>query len=65
MVFSATFNIMSAISWLSVLMVEETGVPGKNHDLPQIPDKLYQIILHRVHIVMSGIRARNLGNEMH
>jgi hypothetical protein len=65
MVFSATFNNMSAISWLSVLMVEETGVPRENHDLPQIPDKLYQIILHRVHIVMSGIRAHNLSNVMH
>jgi hypothetical protein len=39
MVFSATFNNMSAISWLSVLMVEETGVLGENHDLPQITDK--------------------------
>jgi hypothetical protein len=65
MVFSATFNNMSAISWWSVLLVEETGVPGENHDLPQILDKLYQIILHRVHIVMSGIRAHNLSNDIH
>jgi hypothetical protein len=26
---SANFNNISAISWLSVLLVEETGVPGK------------------------------------
>jgi hypothetical protein len=26
-----TFNNISAISWLSVLLVEETGVPGENH----------------------------------
>ena len=31
MVFHATFNSISAISWHSVLLVEETGVPGKNH----------------------------------
>jgi hypothetical protein len=31
MVFNATFNNISAISWLSVLLVEETGVPGENH----------------------------------
>jgi hypothetical protein len=31
MVFNATFNNISAISWRSVLLVEETGVPGKNH----------------------------------
>jgi hypothetical protein len=29
MVFNATFNNISAISWQSVLLVEETGVPGK------------------------------------
>jgi hypothetical protein len=27
----ATFNNISAISWRSVLLVEETGVPGENH----------------------------------
>jgi hypothetical protein len=31
MVFNATFNIISVISWRSVLLVEETGVPGENH----------------------------------
>ena len=28
MVFNATFNNISAISWQSVILVEETGVPG-------------------------------------
>ena len=31
MVFSATFNNISVISWRSVLLVEETGGPGENH----------------------------------
>ena len=31
MVFNATFNNISAISLQSVLLVEETGVPGKKH----------------------------------
>ena len=31
MVLSATFNNISVISWWSVLLVEETGVPGENH----------------------------------
>ena len=31
MVFDATFNNISVISWWSVLLVEETGVPGTNH----------------------------------
>ena len=31
MVFKDTFNNISAISWRSVLLVEETGVPAENH----------------------------------
>jgi hypothetical protein len=31
MVFNATFNNISVISWRSVLLVDETGVPGENH----------------------------------
>jgi hypothetical protein len=30
-VFNATFNNISIISWRSVLLIEETGVPGENH----------------------------------
>jgi len=29
--FNATFNNISVILWLSVLFVEETGVPWENH----------------------------------
>ena len=31
MVVNATFNNISAISWRSVSLVEETAVPGENH----------------------------------
>jgi hypothetical protein len=31
MVLNATFNNISVISWWSVLLVEEIGVPGENH----------------------------------
>jgi hypothetical protein len=31
MMFNATFNNISAISWQSVLLVEETEVPRENH----------------------------------
>jgi hypothetical protein len=31
MVLNTTFNNISVISWLSVLLVEEAGVPGENH----------------------------------
>jgi hypothetical protein len=33
MVFNATFNNISVISWWSVLLVEETEVPRENHRL--------------------------------
>ena len=31
LVFNATFNDISVISWRSVLLVEETGGPGENN----------------------------------
>jgi len=30
-VFNATFNNISIISWRSVLLVDETGIPGEKH----------------------------------
>jgi hypothetical protein len=46
MVFNTTFNT------ISVLLIEETGVPGKNTDMPLITDNLYYIMtmLYRVHL---------------
>jgi hypothetical protein len=46
MVFNVTFNNISVISWMSVLLVEETGIHGENTDLPQVTDKLNHIMLY-------------------
>ena len=54
MVFSATFNNISGISWRSVLLVGETGLPGENHRPVQVTDKHYYKRLYRVHLSWAG-----------
>jgi hypothetical protein len=44
MVFSATYNNISLIPWLSVLLPEEIGVPGENQR-PHMPQSLTSIRL--------------------
>ena len=45
-VLNATFNKVSVTSWLSFLLVVETGVSGENHRTAQ----LYRIKMYRVHL---------------
>ena len=65
MVFNATFNNISVISWQSVLLVEETGVPGKNH---RTVANHWQTLSHNVvssTSLLNGIRIHNLSGDRH
>ena len=66
MVFSATFNNISAISWQSVLLVEETGVPGENHRPAASHWQLNHIMLYQIHLAFerdSGVEG--IGGKTH
>ena len=45
MEFNVTFNNISVISWVSILLVEETGYPEKTTYLSLVTNKLDHIIV--------------------
>jgi len=65
MVFNATFNTILAISWRSVLLMEEPGVAGENH---RPVASQWQTLSH--HVISSthrlnGIRTHNVSGDRH
>jgi len=61
MVFNATFNNISAISWRSVFLVEETGVSGVNY---RPAASHWQTLSHNV-VSSSEIRTYNISGDRH
>jgi hypothetical protein len=65
MVFNATFNNISVISWRLVSLVEETRVPGENHR-PAVSH--WQTLSHNVVSStsrLSWIRTHNVSGDRH
>ena len=59
MVFKATFNNISAISWMSVLLVEESRVSGKKHQ----PVASYVLILSHNVVSSTPRRERDSNSQ--
>jgi hypothetical protein len=53
-VFNATFNNISVISWRSVFLVVETGVPEEN-PLSHVTDNFYHIMLYRTGVELTTL----------
>ena len=65
MVFNVTFNNISVISWRSVLLVEETGVPEEIHR-PAASDR--QTLSHNAVSSTPGlskVRTHNVSSGKH
>ena len=61
LVFKATFNNILAISWLSVLLLEETRVQGET----LVTDKTLSHNVVSSSPCLSRIRTQNISNDRH
>ena len=63
MVFNATFNNISAISWRSALLVEESRGPGENNR--PVSGHWQTLSGNGVHLAQIEIRTHNISGDRH
>ena len=65
MMFNATFNNISVISWPSVLLLEETWVPRENHQPIASHGQTvsYNVVSSTPHL--SGIQTHKVSGDRH